>query len=116
MHKVKMEKKHLTKNEILRRYTTPELPGEFQAISGFKKNNKYTGESEKILNSIPPMTMHKPILYKFPRRKTQVYNINDQWQADLIDMHKLAGNNFQHNFILTVIHILLYCFTTCYAS
>ena len=42
MHKVKMEKKHLTKNEILRRYTTPELPGEFQAISGFKKNNKYT--------------------------------------------------------------------------
>ena len=41
MHKVKMEKKHLTKNEILRRYTTPELPGEFQAISGFKKNNKY---------------------------------------------------------------------------
>ena len=48
MHKVKMEKKHLTKNEILRRYTTPELPGEFQAISGFKKNNKYTGESEKI--------------------------------------------------------------------
>ena len=61
------------------------------------------------------MTMHKPILYKFPRRKTQVYNINDQWQADLIDMHKLAGNNFQHNFILTVIHILLSCFTTCYA-
>jgi hypothetical protein len=94
----------LSDDEIIKLYTNPELPGAFTAISGFKKNTKIAN-ADKVLNSTPAISMHKPILYKFPRAKTQVNHINEQWQADLIDMSKLAGNNAGHTFILTVIDV-----------
>ena len=48
-------------------------------------------------------TLHKPIRLNFPRNKTIVMNIDDQWQADLCDMTSKAEYNDGYTFILTCI-------------
>ena len=50
-------------------------------------------------------TLHKPIKHKFPTRRVIVSHIDDQWQADLVDMQKYKSHNQNINYILTVINI-----------
>lgn len=50
-------------------------------------------------------TLHKPIKHKFKTRRVLVSNIDDQWQADLVDMQKYKSSNKNMNYILTVIDI-----------
>ena len=49
-------------------------------------------------------TLHKPVRYRFPRNKTIVMNIDDQYQADLCDLTSIAKDNDGYKFILTVIN------------
>lgn len=48
---------------------------------------------------------YKPVRRKFKRRKTIVSGINDQFQADLIDLHALKEYNDGYTFILTTIDV-----------
>ena len=48
-------------------------------------------------------TLHKPARHNFPRNKTIVMSIDEQWQADLCDMASRAKDNDGHTFLLTVI-------------
>lgn len=48
-------------------------------------------------------TLHKPVRYNFPRNKTIVMSINDQWQADLCDMTSKKNYNDGYTFLLTCI-------------
>ena len=48
-------------------------------------------------------TLHKPLRFNFPRNKTIVVSIDDQWQADLCDMSRTAKYNDGTTFILTCI-------------
>ena len=48
-------------------------------------------------------TLHKPTRQNFPRNKTVVMSIDDQWQADLCDMSSRAEDNNGYTFLLTVI-------------
>lgn len=50
-------------------------------------------------------TLHKPIKHRFPTRRVLVSKIDDQWQADLVDMQNYKFHNRQYNYILTVIDI-----------
>lgn len=50
-------------------------------------------------------TKHKPLIYKFRRRRIYVSHVDDQWQADLIDMKSFKRFNNKISFILTVIDI-----------
>ena len=50
-------------------------------------------------------TLHKPILYKFPRRKVIVSGPYQQWQADLIDVSCLSRYNHGFKFLLTCIDV-----------
>ena len=38
-------------------------------------------------------TLHKPLRFNFPRNKTIVVSIDDQWQADLCDTSRTARYN-----------------------
>lgn len=51
-------------------------------------------------------TLHKPVRYKFPRKRVVVGGIDHQWQADLADMSSLKQFNEGFTFLLTVIDIL----------
>ena len=41
--------------------------------------------------------------YTFPRQKTVVGSIDQQWQADLADMIKVSSSNDGYRYLLTVI-------------
>ena len=95
-------------NKIIQKYTNPALPGSFSGLSGFLKNNKELGNStsvKRVISSLPAYTLHKPVQFKFPRTKTIVNGIDDQWQVDLVDVSNIAGSNYNNKYILTCIDV-----------
>ena len=50
-------------------------------------------------------TLHKPVRYNFPRNRVIVTGIDDQWQADLVDISSLARFNKGYKFFLTCIDV-----------
>lgn len=50
-------------------------------------------------------TLHKPLRRRFPRNRTVVYGIDDQWQADLVEMREWQAENKQYAYILTCIDV-----------
>ncbi len=50
-----------------------------------------------------PYTLHYPKRDKFKRNKILVASINEQWEADLVDMSMFSRQNRGYNYILTVI-------------
>lgn len=60
---------------------------------------------EKFLNQQWTYQFHKPIRYKFPRRKYMVRGINEQWQVDLVEMQHFSRENNGYRYILCAIDI-----------
>ena len=78
----------------------------FEGIRSLAKNSKVkTKQAKAWLSSQDSYTLHKPIRYKFPRRKTIVAGPNQQWQADLIDVSGLSRHNRGTNTLLTCINM-----------
>ena len=50
-------------------------------------------------------TLHKPVTSKFKRNRVFVKNIDEQWQADLVDMTNISDKNQGVKFMLTCIEI-----------
>jgi len=50
-------------------------------------------------------TLHKPSKQKFSRRRYVTRGINEQWQADLVEMQHYSRINNGHRYILCVIDI-----------
>jgi hypothetical protein len=57
------------------------------------------------LETRDPYALHKPVVKKFPRRKTFAKGIDDLFQADLADMRNLASSNDSNSYILTCIDV-----------
>lgn len=89
-------KKHsaLTGSQTFRR-TLKKLTG--KNFSKFEVNSWLQGEDS--------YTLHKGVQKRFKRRRTIVGGINQQYQADLIDMQKYSSANNGNKFILTVIDV-----------
>ena len=49
--------------------------------------------------------LHKPIKRKFPRRSVIVFNKDEIWSADLVDMQAFSSFNKGFKYILTVIDV-----------
>ena len=78
----------------------------FGGIQPLAKTSKVkTKQAKAWLASQDIYTLHKPVRYKFPRRKTIVGGPNQQWQADLIDVSRLSGHKRGTKFLLTCIDI-----------
>ena len=50
-------------------------------------------------------TLHKPSRRRYPRNRVVVYGIDDQWQADLVDLAAYARYNKGTKFLLTCIDV-----------
>ena len=48
-------------------------------------------------------TLHKPVRYKFKRRKVLSGGVGNQWQCDLIDTSNISAHNDKNKFVLTCI-------------
>ena len=51
-------------------------------------------------------TLHKPVRKHYSRNRVIVGGIDDQWQADLVDLQSLSKYNNGHKYRLTCIDIL----------
>ena len=60
---------------------------------------------ETWLQSKDTYTLHKPVLYNFPRNRLIVTGTDDQWQADLVDISSLARFDKGYKFLLTCIDV-----------
>ena len=57
------------------------------------------------LQSKETYTLHKQVRYNFPRNRVNVTGIDDQWQADLVDISSLARFNKGYKSLLTCIDV-----------
>lgn len=96
------------KKETLKHFTTPKDPASFTSASKLKKHyfkNTNIDHIEDALQSTDAYTKHKPFKRKFPRRKTQTFGIDKQWQMDLIDMQPFRKYNQGHSYIMVAIDV-----------
>jgi transposase InsO family protein len=68
-----------------------------------RKSGLTQNEVKHWLESQRTYTLHKPIRHRFNKRRVKVSKIDDQWQADLVDMQ--AYKDQGKNYILTIIDI-----------
>lgn len=60
---------------------------------------------EKWLRAQPTYTLHKPVRLNFKTRRVIVYNIDEQWQMDLVDLSKLSRYNSGYKYLLVCIDV-----------
>jgi len=93
-------------------YYNPESPVSYSSLRNIwrqvkedKKHIKHKKVKEFLQNQ-PTYQLHKTSVKKFPFRKTMASYVDQQWQADLVDMQAYQKDNKGYRFILTVIDIL----------
>ena len=62
--------------------------------------------TRKWLRNQPAFTLHKPARTNFLRSRVTVNGIDDQWQADLVDVQRIKKYNDDYRYLLTVIDVL----------
>ena len=90
-----------------RAYEDPQEPGVLGGVEPFAKAQKLkTSQAQRILQSVLSYTLHKPRRTRFPTSPTLVFDRDEQWQMDLVDMQKLSRWNKGNKYLLTVIDVL----------
>ena len=80
--------------------------GSYGGIQPLSKKTKVPPPKIKEwLETQDAYNLHKPVRYKFPRRKVIVSGPGQQWQADLIDVSRLSRHNNGIKFLLTCIDV-----------
>jgi len=83
-------------------YRSPETG--LTSISTFaKKNSLSYAEAVKALRGEDVYTLNAPAINKFEHRRTMVNGVDEQWQADLLDMAGQVEDNHEYRYILCVI-------------
>ena len=90
-----------------RAYEDPQEPGALGGVEPFAKAQILkTPQAQRILQSVLSYTLHKPRRTRFPTSPTLVFDRDEQWQMDLVDMQKLSRWNKGNKYLLTVIDVL----------
>ena len=92
---------------LARAYEDPHEQGALGGVDPFAKAHKLkTPQAQHILQSMLSYTLHKPRRSRFPTTPTLVFDRDEQWQMDLVDMQKLSRWNKGNKYLLTVIDVL----------
>ena len=88
-------------------YLTYNSPGAFGGVERLRKasGNVNVNTIKNWLSFQDAYTLHKPVRYRFPRRRTIVYGLKEQFQCDLIDVQRLQKENNNNKYILTCIDV-----------
>ena len=88
-------------------YEDPHEPGALGGVRPFAQAHKLKSpQAQQILQSVLSYTLHKPRRTRFPTAPTLVFDRDEQWQMDLVDMQKLSRWNRGNKYLLTVIDVL----------
>ena len=94
----------LATNKTLRKYYyDPSRPGAYGGV--FKHPRISTKKIKEWLSHQDTYTLHKPIRRRFQRRAIITGGINQQFQADLIDMRALQKDNDGISYLVTCIDV-----------
>lgn len=75
-------------------------------LSRAAKPNFSRKEVARWLESQDAYTLHRPSRRKFPRLRYNVTNIDDLWEADLIELRNLKSYNDGFSYLLVIIDVL----------
>lgn len=107
---MKAKKKVETSKILSKKYYDPKHPGSYGGVKSFKKalGNLKVKEQDVSdwLMTQDTYTLHKPVRRSFKRRKVLVAGIDQQWQADLVDLQSIAKHNDGYKYLLTCIDVL----------
>lgn len=70
-----------------------------------KRGQSQSKTVKNWLNKQDAYTLHRPARLNFPRNRYYVFNIDELWEADLINLPKLKDKNDDYRYILTVIDV-----------
>lgn len=100
-------KKQSIQEKLLKEtYFNAQSPASFGGINRLAKQTQVpTRDVKKFLSQQLTYQFHKPLRYNFPRRRYMVRGINDQWQADLVEMQRYKEENQGYRYILCLIDI-----------
>lgn len=87
-------------------YYNAKNPGSYGGVARLSKASNISPEKTKRwLMTQDTYTLHKPLRFKFRRRKVLAYGIGELMQCDLIDLSRLAKYNDGMKYILTIIDV-----------
>ena len=105
-------KKSKLHSELQRIYTSAEDPGSYGGIERLFRRAKELGiegvsrkSVREYLAGEASYSLHRPARRHFHRNHTYVQGIDDQWQADLVDMQTLSRSNKGKKYLLTCIDV-----------
>ena len=103
-----MKKKSKSKlKNILKEYHDPSQPGSLGGVERFAKSQKLPIKRvREILERDLGYTLHKPRRRHFPTLPVLVFNIDEQWVADLVEVQSLSKYNKGYRYLLNVIDVL----------
>lgn len=90
-------------------YYNPRDPASFSSLQKLYRKSQRDGKNYSVkeikawLQQQETFTRHKAVRRRYRRSRVMTYGINYLWQADLVDIQKLARYNKGHKYILTVI-------------
>ena len=96
------------KKDAIQHFTSMRDPAGFTSASKLRKHYlKKTAlrHVEDALQSVDAYTKPKPYKRQFPRRKTQTWGLDKQWQLDLVEMLSLKKYNKGYSYIMVGIDI-----------
>ena len=88
-----------------RLYFDPSKPGSYGGLKSFKSSLplRLKKKADSWLKDQPVYNLHRPVRRKFKRGKVITAGIDQQWQADLVDLSNISSSNKGNKFLLTVI-------------
>lgn len=99
-------------NNLSNIYYNPSDPGSYGGVERLLSRAKELRvpsvtrkDVRRFLSSQPTYTLHRSARRHFPRNKTYVRGIDEQWQADLVDMQALSHSNKGYKYLLTCIDV-----------
>lgn len=102
-----MPKKLKKDEKILSDYHDPSQPGSLGGIARFAKSHKISVDTaKKVLERDLGYTLHKPRRRRFATLPVLVFNVDQQWVADLVETQPLSKYNKGHRYLLNVIDVL----------
>ena len=95
------------KKKVLLDYSTPGVLGNLGSVSEYAKTQKISvGRAKRELEKNPAYTLHKPRRQRGAFQPVLVFDMDEQWVADLIDVQSIAKQNKGYRYLLTVIDVL----------
>ncbi|GIY45648.1 uncharacterized transposon-derived protein F54H12.3 [Caerostris darwini] len=89
-------------------YKNPEKPASFGGINALRRavgNQVKTKDIKQWLETKDSYTLHKPARRNFKKNRVIVGGIDEQFQADLLDLQSIKQFNNGYKFLLTCIDV-----------